>query len=613
MCGFAGIISNNTVKYDNICKMNDLLIHRGPDSTNIIGLNLADGKFIEVGSYCTHELNCISSFRRLSIRDLSINGNQPMLGNHTLISYVGELYNSDEMKEILENKGEIFKSKSDTEVILKWYENFGVKSLVNTLSGIYAIVIIDKFNKVAYLIRDRFGVKPLYYFFKNKILIYSSEIKSICESGYYNAEINYDDLGEILLYRSPRLATLFKGINQVSPGEMLSYDLNTGVLSKKVWFNIDKYVRMKQTDISEAEAYTLLNDKLSDAIERQLVSDVAIGIQLSGGIDSGIIANMARRHRPLKSYSIIGGKGYYSEEDRIKRINRDNIDLMRLFDFSICDFLKEYEKVIWHLDGINSHPNALGFFKLTQNARKDVSILMSGEGADELLAGYRQFVVIKAFCGPCDSYAIIADQDVDMMLMKTLFPDIEFDACINQRNEIWSGFNGDSIDKHIKYELATYLPDLLIKQDRMSMANSIENRVPFLDYNLVDTIMTLPNEYLVKYAYETNRYEGKYLLKRLASDIYDEDYGFQKKKGFPMPILEWLTQNEFKNYVFETLISGMKKRNIINTKFFEIQYNKITELKEKEIKVLWKIINLESWAQIFLDNRKVIDLQPSMI
>lgn len=608
MCGFTGIISKDVINYSAVYKMNDLIGHRGPDSAGIVGLCLANNNFVEVFPSCNYKINCVSSFRRLSIRDLSANANQPMLGEHSVISFVGEIYNLNELKEILEKRGEIIRSQSDTEVILKWYEIFGVESLLHTISGMYAIVIIDKLDKVAYLIRDRFGVKPLYYYYEKGILVYSSEIKSICNSEYYKAELNYEGLGEILLYRSPHLETLFKDINQVKPGEMLSFDLKNGGICKTTWFDINQYSRFMKNEISEAEAYGLLSNNLKYAVQSQMVSDVPIGIQLSGGIDSGVIANISRHNKPLKSFSIIGGDGYYSEEDRIRRVNSGNKELMRLYNFSVNDFWREYEKVIWHLEGISSHPNALGFYKLTQNAQKEVSVLLSGEGADELLAGYRQFMLGKTIHEAYDIYAVLADQDVDASLMKMLFPDFEFENCIHKRKELFSSFTGDNLDRHIKYELTTYLPDLLIKQDRMAMANSVENRVPFLDYQFVDVMMTIPNELLVKYANETKCYEGKYILKRFAADIFDEDYGFQKKRGFPMPLDEWMRHSSFMKYVFESIIPSMRKRGVVDVAAFEKCFNNLSRLTDKEIKVIWKVINFETWAQIFMDGRNIMSV-----
>lgn len=608
MCGFAGIIGNDTIDYKNIDRMKECITHRGPDSEGVVGLRKNSLDFVELNTSISYDLLAIMSFRRLSIRDLSEKGNQPMLETNIGITFVGEIYNAEAMKEQLLKKGESFNSETDTEIILKWYKQYGLNSLINTIKGMYAIVIIDSLKKHAYLIRDRFGIKPLYYFYSSNVLVYSSEIKSLCVSGYYSAAICEDSLGEHILYRSPGVSSLFKGICHVLPGEMVTFNLGTGKIMRKKWFCLDDYTRLNEQEMSETEAICLLEDGMDRAIRNQLVSDVSIGIQLSGGIDSGIIASFARRYGDFKSYSINGGRNYYSEAEMIRRVNLRNTGLMSLNDFCEDDFLDNYEKVIWHLDGMNNHPNALGFFVLTKKARKDVGVLLSGEGADELLGGYRQFVIGMSVNKDYNLYAVNADIDTDKRLVGNLFKNINFDKCIEKRAGIFNGFAGGNLDKHIKYEISTYLPDLLVKQDRMAMSNSIENRVPYLDYDFFDKMITIPSKYLVSFSEETKKIEGKYILKKLASNIYDESYGFQKKKGFPMPIRDWMKHEKFHRYVMSYIIPGMEKRKIIDVTVFFEKYKQLDRMTESQVKTIWKAINFETWAQLFIDDRRTINI-----
>lgn len=607
MCSLTGIISNDAIKYNNILKMNRLMTYRGPDSSEIIGLT-TDECFQKIDINLKLNLKCVMGFNRLSIRDLSEAGNQPMIGHHTALSFVGEIYNADALKNKLLLEGEVFSGSSDTEVILKWYESFGIDSLLNSIQGIYSIVLIDYLKRKAFLFRDKFGVKPLYYYFNNNVMVYASEIKSICCSDYYKERLDYSSLGESLLYRSPGNSTLFKEVKHVVPGEIISFDIGTGNIELNKWFDINNYSRMCKNEISQEEAFGLLEDGLIKSVGRQMVSDVPLGIQLSGGIDSAIIAYIARTYKDVYSYSMLGGQGYYSEEEQIRRINQSNYGRMKLYDFKEKDLNAAYETVIWHLDGLNNHPNALGFYQLTKNASKEVKVLLSGEGADELMGGYRQFADGKSIKEHYDSYAVYADCDADIDLIKMMFPTVDLDSCVQHRMDVFNSFYGDNLDKHIKYELATYLPDLLIKQDRMAMANSVENRVPFLDDELVKIVMSIPNDYLVKYAQETGKYEGKYILKKLAANYYDKSLGFQKKRGFPMPIADWMKQSKFRKYVSDYIIPGMKTRGVIDERVFLKYFECLSTLNEKEIKVLWKAINLETWAQLFLDGRAPMEI-----
>ena len=611
MCGFAGIISSRNISYSNILKMTNLLKHRGPDDIGVMGVDIRNRQLLPDLLMSDHaDVNGAVGFRRLSIRDLSMHGRQPMVSGKVAVSFVGEIYNSDEMKRKLEKHGIIFRGTSDTEAVLKWYELFGIESLLDTLNGMYAIVIFDLRINKAYLFRDRLGIKPLYYYFGEDVLVYASEIKAICESGYYRASLNEQELGEHLLFRSPGTSVLFKDIRQINPGELLIYDFLDGSCHWERWFSLNSYTRLTAADIREEEALRLLKNSLEKAVCRQLISDVNVGIQLSGGIDSGVIAGLARKQdENLQTFSTIIDMYYYSEEDNVRKVNRDKESLMNLYRFTDRDFLSEFEKVIWHLESLNNHPNALGFYFLTKKAKNHVSVLLSGEGADELMGGYRQFADGMDITSDYEEFAVLADRDCSDLLMKQLFPDIDFERCIRERKRRFRDLQGNNFEKHIKYELMTYLPDLLMKQDRMAMANSLENRVPYLDYEFVDTVMKLPAEYLLKYSDKTKKIEGKYLLKRLASELYGVRYGFQKKKGFPMPIQDFMKRKEFRGYIQEMILPGMTERKWADADLFHRLWNYMDNRNLNEVKAIWKIINLEVWAQLFLDKRPYLEIE----
>ena len=394
MCGLVGIINKSkseTFRDTKIIEsMLKIMKHRGPDDIGYAIIS-TDNRFVKnikfLPPYFPKEINVFLGFCRLSIQDLSVSGNQPMISklNKSVLMMNGEIYNSIDLKKILKEKGYYFKGTSDTEVVLNAIIEFGFHEAISKLNGMFAIVYYDNLKNKLYLARDVFGIKPLYIANTKSFLSFSSELKSFKYLEGFSFVLNESNIDEYVLFGNLRQQTLFKNIENLEPGIILEYDLKNNKISNS------KYNCLVRSEKKE------LVDIINQEINSQLVSDVPVGLQLSGGVDSSLVAYFASLNykKKLNSFSIIFKNKNFSESEYIKIISK-KIKMKTHSKILRSDFFfKQLENITWHLEHPINHPNSVGIYLLCEHAKKHVKVLLSGEGADEIFGGYPLFIYLQ--------------------------------------------------------------------------------------------------------------------------------------------------------------------------------------------------------------------------
>lgn len=639
MCGIAGYINLNGKKERRtfeITKMNDAQRHRGPDDSGIVGIDIEKQRVQELLPNTKYDegFDGLLGFVRLSIQDLSIKGHQPMISNDkkVILSFNGEIYNANEYRKELIREGVLFKSTSDTEVVLYLYLKYGIDKMARKLNGMFGISIVDLRLQKMFLLRDRVGIKPLYYTFTRQRVAYSSEVKCFLALEEFEPGIRMKSVREHLTFYKPLDSVLLENVEQVKPGEIICIDLHTFELVKNKFFDIDNYNRPNESKNDISDWNKLMTEKLGECVENQKVSDAKVGCQLSGGVDSSVVTYLASHSssNPLKdsiSITFDGNELEYSEEPFVEEV-RQTLNIETHKKVINADYvLNNYEKALWHADSIIGRPNAVGLMLLTQEARKYVTVLLSGEGADELLGGYLMFtqgkevierlkyggeIVVESVNGQPEKirsfaeYAVKSQQKTNTHLCKRILEGYSEKEIIEERIAQFEGYSGTNFDKQIKYSLSTYLPELLLCQDKMSMANSIENRVPFLDNDFMDFAFTIPEKYLI--GEKCGSIQGKYLLKEVCAQMYGEKFSYRRKMGFGLPYYRYFKDNRFRDYFYDIIIPGTKKRGILNADELCLWYQKLGQRTWGESELFWKACSLEAWAQMFIDGRQPISI-----
>ncbi len=657
MCGIVGNISLGKRKLSNIKEIEQMLDvqnHRGPDDRGICGFSFCTGKISEYetdGEIEQKQFDGIIGFNRLSILDLSSKGHQPMLSEDkkVIIAFNGEIYNAFDFVGELKSKGYHFHSGTDTEVVLKLYLEYGFDKMIKLLNGMFAIVIVDLRMNRFYMARDRFGIKPFYYRIFNEKIIFASEIKCFLCDKEFEPELDKESVYEHLIYSGTHHKNLMKGVENLWPGEVL--ECTEGNIKRYKFFDMNKYQRPLKPQMSHSRYKEEMEKILREAIKRQMISDVKLGCQLSGGIDSTLITTYASQidNTGLKdTVSVIfdNQNRSYSEEDYMDMVQKKlHLDAHKyIIDKSYV--AENLERTIWHLDTMANTSNSIGIMLLSEEAKKNVTVLLSGEGADEAFAGYWQFSLAPVL----ESYWKVRRNPVGSMLSKPVrhfdngalskymkdgysnfvtstfgvtekeyfynmvmlgqdSAKVLYEENVNKRKKLFDQFSGTQFDKHIKYMMSTNLPDLLIRQDKMSMSASIENRVPFLDNKVIDFAFSLPRRELLKWKISLKRImdlkltEGKNILKELSVKSYGKEFTYRGKRGFDLPLADFLSSGSFEKYFYTTLIPGMNHHGILNSDYAKKLYGNIRTISGKEAAVLWKMVNLEIWCQLFVDRK----------
>lgn len=539
--------------------------YRGYDSSGIFQNNL-----ITIGH------------NRLSILDKSKKANQPFQNNteDLVISYNGEIYNHLDLRTDTRK----YLTNSDTESLLFGYEDVGENIFTNS-RGMFAVSILDIKNNELILTVDDFGIKPLYYLETEDWFAWSSEIKVFKYLPNIKFEMNQNFIFEQAIFRNlSHDKTIFKNIKKVQPKQIVRFDINKNTIKNKYF--------LKDKDISKNTIEKLLNDSITE----HTLSDVPIGFQLSGGIDSSLISTLAKKHLKkgkIHSFSIgLKDKNWnefqYSRQVA-KKINTKHHEIK----FSQKDFCKLLPIATYHLDEPVSYPNTIPIMILSKNARKYVKVLLSGEGADEIFFGYSRYKNIvedKANSNIVFSNSFMSEKDFSNIfnIKQTNLYD---------RDEIISK-NYTKIQNLSYYDIKTFLPSLLLRQDKMGMSNNLENRFPFLDKRLVDNVFKLSDN--EKY----HDGETKYILKKISEKYLDKNIIYRKKCGFGLPIRDWMRDSNGFGKYFKLFTNPKNKRDYFNyeniDKYINEHINGINDHSES----LWIIICLEIWTKIFIDGEK---------
>jgi len=631
MCGIAGyLIKNSEIETNSSIIKKMLLIqkHRGPDNSAIVAinskLNSAEDVTFEIETDFKNPSNLVFGFNRLSILDLSPNGHQPMksIDGNVVLMLNGEIYNAEDFKDELISKGFKFKGRSDTEVVLNLYNAFGIEGMLERLNGMFAIVIWDaKINKL-FLVRDRFGIKPLYLLEEENRISFSSEIKSFKALPNFKFELDESHLDEFLLFRNLINKTLFKNIRNLKPGKYLEFDEN-GNYKEISFYNLNEDGNLK---IDHNQLDHIFANALEKSVKSQLISDVKVGCQLSGGVDSSLVTYFASEStldKNLETISILFENPKFSEEKYIDAVkNKLNLTSDK-HTLSQEYFFNAFDKATWSFEQPINHPNTIGLYLLSENAKDVVTVLLSGEGADEILAGYSRFIDFehhsffsKDFLSKLvfnrknifdflsnylckENRIVLASTFGSISYLKKIKPNFNFDNAVIYRKSVLKGLTKNK-NTYRKYEIATYLPDLLMRQDKMSMAFSIENRVPFLDNNLVSFALSIDKDQLVTKM--NGKYECKNVLKKLAADIFDVDFAYRPKESFSIPLKDFLSSKEFITKWNAEIRGSIARRKIFDiAQTDEIVLN-IKEADSAQLECVWQMYTFEVWAQQYLDN-----------
>ena len=624
MCGITGCIERkNKVDAQVVYDMMDLLRHRGPDDKGYEQFEIA-GYGFGMG------------FVRLSIRDLSAAGHQPMSNESgdITITLNGEIYNADEWREQLVDAGYSFKSTSDTEVLLDLYELYGIDKMLSMLDGMYAVCIVDKREDCIYLIRDRLGEKPLYYWDNGVTFLYASEYKAFYCHPDFKAELNEEAVDEYFLFRYVSDGeTLLKGVNNLRPGSYLKVDAE-GIHQTIYW---DLPVS-EPNSMNYEENKQRFDDLLKKSLRRRLVSDRKVGLQLSGGVDSSYLAHIIQPmlDERLHTFSITFKDQYYSEEQYQNRVIEQENCVPHGFDYSSELFFNCWRECTWFFEAPMNHEGTLGLLFLNKRSKEYVTVMLCGEGSDETLGGYDRFYKEARFLkGPWPLR--LAKSQVKELLRTKHLPAFwgKDGAFINttqyvsndmfykirpggrraikkvyrKRSAILNKGASEtgSIRRLMNYEVRTYMQDLLMRADKVSMASSIEVRVPYIMPELVEFACTIPDRFLVDTTKDMN-HGTKVIVKDLCASVFGEDFTYRRKAGFSAPVLHYFCAPEVSEYIDRIVMPGIKRRGIVNYDEVQKMWTECKETNGNDYQhqwPLWCVFSFELWAQMYLDNSPV--------
>lgn len=603
MCGIVGLVTKKE-KENTIKLMNDRIKHRGPDG---------DGYFIDGDVALGH--------RRLSIIDLS-SGDQPMFNEDGSVVTVfnGEIYNYQELKEELIALGHDFKTKSDTEVLVHGYEEWHT-DLPKHLRGMFAFAIYDKNKNEVFLARDNFGIKPLYFAKMNDTFMFASEIKAFLDVPAFEKVFNESILETYLEFSFvPTNETFFKGVHRLDAGCSLLY--KDGEIKLNKYFKLD----FKEENMSFEDAVKNISDVMKDSVEKHLIADVEVGSFLSSGIDSSYIVSLAK---PDKTYTV----GYENKKYDETMYAKDLAEKLGIKNESKIitkeEYLENISKIMYHLDEPTSDPAAISLYFVAKLASKDLKVVLSGEGADEFFGGYnyyREEVDYKfynklPFCirhaiGKVasifpegrgfnflvrrgekleNSYIGVNRNFSSKMAKKVLKNNYELEA-IHVTKDVYNEFkNYSNIDKMQAIDINFWLmKDILLKADRMTMASSIEGRVPFIDKEVFKVASHLPFDYKV------TKENTKVALRAAAKEVIPTEAYKKKKLGFPVPVREWIKEGDFKEEVEKTLNSDVANK-YFNTKIINKMFEEHVNGKKDNYRKIWTIYTFIKWYQVFFE------------
>ena len=637
MCGIVGIRDyKNKIDEGLLKKMRDTMIYRGPD---------------DAGLFLNSDLSVGFGHRRLSIIDLSQGGHQPMKDGNLIIIFNGEIYNFKEIKEELKLKNYNFSTHSDTEVILKAYREWGIKA-VDKFRGIFAFAIWDEKSKKLVLIRDRAGVKPLYYYFDGHLFIFASEIRGIISHPQVKKELNYNALAIFLQFGYiPAPFSIFKNIHKLKPGHYLVLDDKKNIEEGKYWDILDYYLKKpyKASDYSEKEIEEEMEKRLIDSFRLRMVADVPVGVFLSGGLDSSLVTALLQKGAkiPLKTFTIGFREKGYNEAQYAKEIAH----YLKTDHNELYCTPKEALEIVPKLPDIYDEPfadsSAIPTYLVSRFARQQVKVALSADAGDELFCGYNRYRKMNKIFKEVNNFPYflfvlgnrIANSSFTSKILEKISKASNLKHKINTigkfiknkrnlyqmyliLNSYWfseeikklileeisddyfekTSFEDFTKTQHLKLmtrlqevDFKTYLPDdILTKVDRASMANSLEARTPFLDPKIMEFIASLP----LNFKYRNG--ETKYILRKILYKYIPKKLLDRPKHGFGIPIDTWL-KKDLKNLLLDYLSpQKINREGIFNADIIEKELKNFLDGGIYASRI-WNILVFEMWKERWMD------------
>ena len=631
MCGIAGFVTISPASGDEkiLERMTTTIAHRGPDGC---------GYFTDPGIYLGH--------RRLSIIDVAAGG-QPMSNedDSVWIVYNGEIFNHADERPALEAAGHRYKTHCDTETILHAWEQYGADCL-SRFRGMFAFALWDRKQQTLFCVRDRLGIKPFYYFWDGRLFAFASEIKALLEHPAISPQVETDLLPEYLSFGyNSEERTLFRGIKRLMPGHHLSLRLGRNrspELKIAQYWDVPAPGAVEQHSDTEWIAET--RRRLEETVRMRLMSDVPLGMFLSGGVDSSAIAALTKRltNGPVKTFAVGYKEEQYSElsyaAEVARTIGTDHHEVVIGMD----DFFNALPSLIWHEDEPIAWPSSVSLHFVSKLAVAQVKVVLTGEGSDELFAGYSRYHWNELNMRAASRYGVVpgalrrlirAQIETTPLLgaelrrklghsflgregtVESLFLDNFYAAfTLEQQNRLlasspeavygnyrryWDArSSAPLLDRMLYADQKTYLAELLMKQDQMSMSCSIESRVPFLDHTLVEFSTRVPDSLKMRGS------EQKYILKKAVEDILPHDIIYRKKMGFPTPLKDWLRDPRA-----EPLFSAILARDgfvagYLDLKEVEGLVARHRSGKEDATDRLWRLLNLQLWGDVFITGKR---------
>jgi asparagine synthase (glutamine-hydrolysing) len=624
MCGIAGFVTLSPVSDPGVLeRMTRRIEHRGPDDS---------GFFSDGIAHLGH--------RRLSIVDLAA-GHQPM-SNETRsrwIVYNGEVFNHADLRPDLERAGHAYATRSDTETLIHAWEEYGA-NFVTRLRGMFAFGLWDQPSRKLFCARDRLGIKPFYYFWNGRLFAFASEIKALLEHPQISAELETGLLPEYLAFGyTSGEGTLFRNIRKLMPGHHLTLEMSgtTPRLTIQRYWDVPP-AAAERRDEKDWIAETRL--RLEEAVRTRLMSDVPLGIFLSGGVDSSAIAALMMRatKTKVKTFSVGYPESSFSELSYAAEVARtlgtDHHEVV----VGMEDFFSVLPKLVWHEDEPISWPSSVSLFFVSRLAARDVKVVLTGEGSDEIFAGYERYRwnlfnlrgarawryvpgplrrlirkqlsttnLLRADLRRKLRHTFVArESTIESMFLENFYS--AFSA--EEQHQLLASPSGAAYDNYLRYwnsrssdgllprmlyaDQKTYLVELLMKQDQMSMAASIESRVPFLDHHLVEFAARIPDALKIRGG------EQKYVLKKAVEDLLPASIVYRKKMGFPTPLRQWLREPRA-----APLLAALQDRRGFLGSYLDLGVvDALVERHKAGLEDatdrLWRLINLQIWGDLFL-------------
>lgn len=636
MCGLVGFFDRERIATKEILQqMGGQIVHRGPDSCGSFFMAVEGG-------------NLGLGHQRLSILDLTDRGAQPYKFRNLIISYNGEIYNFREIRDELESFGYEFSSDTDTEVVAKAFDMWGIDSL-NRFNGMFAIAIFDSNKKKIFLIRDRAGIKPLYVFLRNGFFSFASEIKAFSVLPNFDRTISAEALKLFLRYGYiPQPHSIFKSVEKVPPGSVLTFDIMSAQMKAQTYWKIPCGASDEMSTISKDDAINELDSLLESACNYRMIADVPVGIFLSGGYDSSLVTAMVQKGRslPVKTFTVGFDDKQYDESDAAARVADYLGTDHSTFMFSDSDALKIIPSLPLAWDEPFADPSALPSLFLSQLVRPDVKVILSADGGDEVFGGYNKYTKLlqihrylsyipcrqrvstladwfcKAFrsqSGLTSNFARklenvcahISTKNISQMLAiyESSFSSPEIDVmfrgahqCLSETPYIGSDHNLpdkiSSLSQLLALDYNTYLTDdILVKTDRATMFSSLEGREPLLDFRLVEFMSTLPDNFKI------NGADKKHLFKLVTHQYVPKEILDRPKKGFGIPLNRWL-RKELREFALDIIRSKSVIMDEYLDRDFVLQiFDDFIAGRNNNVNRLWRIIVLLLWEKQWIAPR----------